>query len=425
MREDFLHYLWKYKKFAFAKAYTTSNQSITLHNVGQHNHAAGPDFFNARVSIADQEWAGNVEIHVNASDWYAHNHEKDPAYDNVILHVVWDHDVEVFRPDNTPLPTLALQDYVLKEQLANYHHLFSHQNKRWIQCENDIEAVPDHIWNHWQERLYLERLQDKTVKIHKLLTALNNDWEQVLFVMMARSFGTTVNGDSFESLARSFDFKVVRKCAIDPFKIEALFLGASGLLPEKSVDSYALQLQGEFEFVVHKFDISSQGVLPIQFFKLRPPNFPTIRLSQLAMLYHRVPSLFQRLMQESSLEGLYETLLVQASAYWDTHFNFGKSQTKRSKKLTKAFIDLLLINTVIPVKFAYNQHLGKENHEAILSLIEQIKSEKNTIVQKYDSLKPKAASAMHSQALIQLKNNYCSKQQCLQCSVGNWLIGKE
>jgi hypothetical protein len=424
MREDFLHYLWKYKKFAFAKAHTTTNQSISLRSVEQHNHEAGPDFFNARLSLDEQEWAGNVEIHLKSSDWYAHGHETDEAYTNVILHVVWEHDVDIYREDNTALPTLELKDYVSKEQLANYQQLFAHQNKRWIHCENDLSQVPSHIWDHWQERLYLERLQHKTGRINTLLLESNNDWEHVLFIMLARNFGTKVNGESFESLARALDFNVVRKCAQEPFRLEALLLGAGDLLPDDSVDSYALQLEGEYEFIQHKFQLVLDRVLPIQFFKLRPVNFPTIRLSQLAQLYNKVPGLFQRLIKASTLDEMYDILTVQASAYWDTHFNFGKSQNKRAKKLTKSFIDLLLINTVIPLKFAYNEHLGKDEQEDILELISQIKPEKNTVVQKYDELKPKATSAMQTQALVQLKNEYCSKHQCLQCAVGNWLIGK-
>jgi len=424
MREDFLHYLWKFKKFAFAKARTTTNQTITLKSVGQHNHGAGPDFFNARLLLNEQEWAGNVEIHLKSSDWYAHGHETDAAYDNVVLHVVWGHDIDIYRPDNTPLPTLQLKDYVTDAQLANYRALFVQQDKRWIPCENTLAEVPTRIWDDWQERLYFERLEHKTERIQELLQTSKGDWEQVLFVMLSRNFGTKVNGEAFQSLADHIDFNVARKCAQEPFRLEALLLGAGGLLPENSVDSYVLQLQGEYEFVVHKFQIKSDGVLPIHFFKLRPANFPTIRLSQLASLYHLVPGLFQLVMKENNLEKLYTIFNVTASTYWDTHFNFGKSQKKRAKKITKAFIDLLLINTVIPLKFAYNQHLGKNTQEEILELVLQLKPEKNSIIQQYDSLKPKAVSAMQSQALIQLKSEYCAKRQCLQCAVGNWVLGK-
>lgn len=424
MSEDFLHYLWKYKKFAFAKAKTITGTSIEITSLGIHNHLAGPDFFNARISIANQEWAGNVEIHLKSSDWYAHGHETDNAYDSVILHVVWEHDVDIYRSDNTPLPTLQLKDYISKDALDNYKKLFENQSRKWINCEAYISEVPLPIWEHWQERLYLERLERKTSTIQELLKTSHNDWEGVLFVMLMRNFGTKVNGNSFQSLAQHIDFNVIRKCAHEPFRLEALLLGAGGLLPEDSVDSYVLQLQGEYEFVQHKFQIDTEGILPIQFFKLRPDNFPTIRLSQLSMLYYTVPSLFQKLMHTDSVDGFYELLQVQASTYWDTHFSFTTSQKKRVKKLSKAFVDLLLINTVIPLKFAYHQYLGKDIHENILDLISQIKPEKNTIIQKFDTLKPKATHAMHTQALIQLKSEYCEKNACLQCGVGNWVLGK-
>lgn len=424
MREDFLHYLWNYKKFAFAKAKTTSNTPITIIKLGEHNHLAGPDFFNARLSIGDQEWAGNVEIHIKSSDWYAHGHETDTAYDNVILHVVWEHDIDIFRKDNTTIPTLQLKDYVAEDALANYKTLFENQSQKWINCEHSISKVPDVIWNHWQERLYLERLERKTDAIKEILLRTNNDWEGALFVMLLRAFGTKVNGASFQSLAEHIDFTVIRKCAQEPFRLEALLLGAGGLLPEDSVDSYVLQLQGEYEFVYHKFQLETEGILPIQFFKLRPDNFPTIRLSQLAMLYYKLPGLFQKLMHVEKLSDFYDILNVQASTYWDTHYSFSTSQKKRVKKLSKAFIDLLLINTIIPIRFAYNQYTGKDATDTILDFITGIKSEQNSIIKKYNEIRPKTENALHSQALIQLKTTYCSENKCLQCAVGNWLIGK-
>ncbi|MFC4636522.1 DUF2851 family protein [Dokdonia ponticola] len=424
MREDFLHYLWKYKKFAFAKAKTTTNIAITITSLGEHNHLAGPDFFNSRLRIGEQEWAGNVEIHIKSSDWYAHGHETDPAYDNVILHVVWEHDVDIFRSDNSALPTLQLKEYVDKEALESYTTLFENQSKKWINCEVKLPDVPDHIWNHWQERLYFERLERKTETIREIVRQSKNDWEATLFVMLMRAFGTSVNGDSFQSLAAHLDFSVIRKCAQEPFRLEALLLGAGGLLPDDSVDSYALQLQGEYEFVQHKFQVDTQGVLPIQFFKLRPDNFPTIRLSQVAMLYHTIPGLFQKLMEVTHLDEFYDLLQVQASTYWDTHYSFATSQKKRVKKMSKAFVDLLLINTIIPIKFAYSQYIGKDQTATILDFITAIQAEQNSIIKKYNTLRPKAENALQSQALIQLKKEYCNVHKCLQCSVGNWLIGK-
>jgi len=432
MQEDFLHYLWKYKKFALntsnqsdRELKTTTHQVISLLSVGQHNHGAGPDFFNARLLLGNQEWAGNVEIHLKSSDWYAHGHEADRAYDNVVLHVVWEHDIDVYRADNSPLPTLELKGYVSPTQLNRYQELFTQQDKRWIPCEHTLSEVPESTWSHWQERLYFERLEEKTERIQALLKTSKFDWEQVLFIMLSRNFGTKINGEAFQGIAQSLDFSIIRKCAQEPFQLEALLLGVGNLLPKESIDSYALQLEAEYEFVQHKYQLKIGGMLPIQYFKLRPVNFPTIRLSQLAMLYHKEPGLFRILMKETQLDKIYELFNIRASSYWDTHYNFGKTQSKRSKKLTKSFIDLLLINTIIPLKFAYNKHTGKENQEDILELITKLSPEKNSIIQKYDSLKPKSASAMQSQALLQLKNEYCSKYKCLNCGVGNWLLGRK
>ena len=338
--------------------------------------------------------------------------------------MVWEHDIDIYRSDNSPLPTLQLKDYVGESALNNYKKLFANQSKKWINCEGVLSDVPEVIWKHWQERLYLERLQRKTETIQEILTQSKNDWEGVLFMMLMRAFGTKVNGPSFQSLAGHIDFNVIRKCAQEPFRLEALLLGAGGLLPEESVDSYVLQLQAEYEFVHHKFQLETKGILPVQFFKLRPDNFPTIRLSQLAMLYYTIPGLFQKLMQIEQLDEFYDILQVQASVYWDTHYSFATSQKKRVKKMSKAFIDLLLINTIIPVKFAYSQYTGKDQTDTILDFITALQPEKNSIIKKYNAMRPKAENALQSQALIQLKTEYCSVHKCLQCAVGNWLIGK-
>lgn len=425
MREDFLHYLWKYKKFAFAKAKTTSQQPISLVSVGQHNLGAGPDFFNAQLHIDDQLWAGNVEIHLKSSDWYAHHHETDAAYDSVILHVVWNHDVDVYRSDNSPIPTLELKNYVSEKSLENYQELFAHQSaKKWINCEEHLCDVPDMVQTNWLERLYFERLARKTETIEELLKASQGDWESVFFKMIARSFGTKVNGEAFLSLASSIDFNVVRKCSAEPFRLEALLLGQAAILPEQSFDSYPLQLIAEFEFVVHKFNVINRGVLPVHFFKLRPDNFPTIRLSQLAQVYHKHQNIFQKLMTTSSTADVYEIFKVQASPYWNMHYSFTSSHKSKPKKLTKRFIDLLLINTIIPIKFAYGKRQGIDVEDEVLGLISAIQPESNSIIKKFNMLRKKASSAQETQALLEMYTNYCSPNKCLQCANGNWLMGR-
>ncbi len=425
MKEDFLHYLWKHKKFDFTQIKSTDGGDIIISQIGSHNHLAGPDFFNATLVIAGQQWAGNVEIHLKSSDWYAHGHEKDRAYDNVILHVVWEHDIAIYREDNSEIPTLELKKYVSQEALANYRNLFAQQSVKWINCENDIKNVPAMVQDHWLERLYFERLSRKTASIQLLLERLQNDWEALLFVLLARSFGTKVNGASFQSLAQSIPFKVIRKCAQEPFQFEALLFGMGNLLPDDTTDSYPMQLQGEFDFLESKFGLSTTGILPVQFFKLRPDNFPTIRLSQLAQLYNAHQQLFQKVVSAQNVEELYNVFDVKASPYWDTHYSFGASQKKRVKKLTKPFIDLLLINTVIPLKFYYAQHQGKDENDLILEMIQSIKPERNTIISTYNSIRNRqATNAQETQALLELKNFYCSPNKCLQCGIGNYLLGR-
>lgn len=424
MHEDFLHYLWKFKKFAFAKAQTSSNLALTLVQVGQHNLLAGPDFFNAKLEIGGQLWAGNVEIHLKSSDWYAHHHETDQAYDNVILHVVWEHDVEVYRKNNTPIPTLELKQYVSKEALHNYRALFANQSKKWINCEEHLSEVPKMVQENWLERLYFERLAHKTETIKQVLRETQNDWESTLFRMLARGFGTKVNGEAFQSIAAHVDFGTVRKCSTEPFRLEALLFGLGGLLPQDTFDSYPLQLIAEYEFVQHKFKVERGGVLPVHFFKLRPDNFPTLRLSQLAQLYHLHQNLFSTLMSLTKIEDYYTLFKVEASPYWATHYSFTSTHKAKSKKLTKSFIDLLLINTIIPLKFGYAKELGKDIDEEILDLIGAIQPESNAIIKRFNTLREKSKNAQDTQALLELKTKYCDSHRCLQCAHGNWLMGR-
>ena len=423
MQEDFLQYIWKHKKFDTSNLITVNGEIITLVSVGQHNLNSGPDFFNSQLKIEDQLWAGNVEIHSNASDWYLHNHETDKAYDNVILHVVWENDADVFRKDNSVIPVLELKEYVSSTALSNYKKLFS-KSQKWINCESDFNTVDDFVIQNWLERLYFERLERKSKEIDSMLKTSTNNWEAVLCKMLAKNFGLKVNGDAFLSLAESFDFSIFKKSQSKLMSIEALFFGQSDLLGNDIQETYYLELQKEFEFLKSKFRLNNTGVVPIRFFRLRPPNFPTIRLSQLANMYNQHNNLFIKIIEANTIEEFYTLLTVDTSVYWETHYSFGKISKQSKKITTKAFIDLLLINTIIPLKFAYAKCLGKEINEEIIQLIQQISSEKNSIVNKFNELKKVSKSALQSQALIQLKDNYCDKNKCLQCEIGNAFLNR-
>ncbi|TXD81751.1 DUF2851 family protein [Subsaximicrobium wynnwilliamsii] len=423
MQEDFLHYVWKHKKIDVLNLKTSKQQPIRIVSVGRHNYNSGPDFFNAQLSIGDQLWAGNVEIHIKSSDWYAHHHEQDVAYDNVILHVVYEHDSDIFRKDNSEIPTLELKQVINQGVFENYKRLFSAKHQ-WINCETDFAAVDDFIISNWLQRLYFERLEVKANRVEALLTASKNDWEAVLFKLLAKSFGLKVNGEAFLSMASSMDFSVIRKTQNKQMALEALFFGQAGLLEHATDVSYQVALQKEYEFLKQKFQLENSHVMPFQFFRLRPPNFPTIRLSQLAMLYHKEQHLLSELIAAKSMADFYELFEVTTSEFWKSHYTFSKCSKASAKKLTKAFVDLLVINTILPIKFSYARHKGQSVVQEISELISEIEAEKNSISKGFNSLKVVASSAMDSQALIQLKTNYCDTNQCLRCAIGNSLLGK-
>jgi len=423
IKEDFLHYLWKFKLFSTNELQTTQRESVVIKNSGEHNFNSGSDFFNAKLKIGNQLWAGNVEIHIKSSDWYVHGHEKDSNYDNTILHVVWQHDVDVHRKDNSVIPTLVLENYVPKDLLNNYQQLFSIQNK-WINCENDIGEVDKFILSHWLERLYIERLEEKSEPIESLLFNSKNDWEAVLFKMLAKNFGLKVNGDAFFNLANQLDYSTVRKERGNLNTIEALLFGQANLLNDDIQNQYYINLQRAYNFLKTKYTLVNNTTTSFQFFRLRPNNFPTIRIAQLAALLNKQESLFSKIMAVTDIKAYYKLFDISVSSFWRTQYSFTSQSTMCNKKLTKPFIDLLLINTIIPLKFLYLKSIDKLNVTAIIDTISNLKPEKNSIVEKFGHLGITFNSALETQAILQLKNNYCSKQKCLECVVGKNLISK-
>ena len=424
MKEDFLHYVWKFQKLVGLDFRTSNNEILHIRNPGSHNQNSGPDFFNSQIELDGQLWAGNIEIHIKSSDWYAHGHEADPAYDNVILHVVWEHDAEIYRKDGSVISTFMIKEHLPKTTVEQYQNLFSKQAK-WINCENDFGEMDSFILENWLERLYLERLQKKEAMVRQELVASQNHWESLLFRMLCKNFGLKVNNDSFFSIAKSISFSTVQKCAQERIELESLLFGQAGLLDGEKEDWYFKMLKEKYLFLEHKFKLRNDKVIRPIFFRLRPPNFPTLRLAQLAMLYARRRNLFSEIIAAEKMSDFYELFHVAASEYWDTHYNFGLGSMVRKKKISKSFVDLLVINTIIPIKFSYAVHQGQDISESILLLASEIPSEENTIIKKFNSLQPISKNALQSQGLLQLKSEYCDKNKCLQCAVGNWIIGRE
>ncbi|WP_291869024.1 DUF2851 family protein [Maribacter sp.] len=423
MREDLLHFIWKHKKLPNIGLKTTDGVPISIVKIGQHNHQSGPDFFNSHIRMEEQLWVGNVEIHIKSSDWYVHNHEVDNNYNSVILHVVWEDDAAVFRSDNSKIPTLELKSYIEKDFLKKHEALFNSADITFVNCERNIKTMDSFVVLNWLERLFFERLEQKTEIIKELLLKSNNDWEYVLFIMLLKNFGLKINGDSFFSLQSALNPSIVSKLKNNGFQLESALYGLSGILKgEECLDSYYIRLHKEYQFLKNKFSLTEEGIINPKFFKLRPPNFPTIRLSQFSNLYSVHQNLFSKLIGETSLKDLRAIFKVNASEYWDTHFTFGKESKKNKKRITNKFVDLIIINTILPFKFYYTKSLGKDIDEELLKIISEIATEDNSTINNFKKIGIYSLSAKDSQALLQLYNNYCTKNKCLQCAIGASLL---
>lgn len=420
MQEEFLHYLWVNKKLPFTQLKTHLNEKLEINHFGQYLQNAGPDIFNAQISINQQKWAGNIEIHVKSSDWYVHNHENDDNYNNVILHVVWENDTPIFRKDNSEIPTLELKKYVALTEINKYKSLIA--SKSWINCENQIAEIDRFIWDNWSESLFLNRLERKSEVIDVRLQQTNFNWEAVFFEMLAKNFGLNTNGSCFLQLAQSIPFSVIRKESFDAENMEALFFGKLNLLHDDLEDEYYFKLKNNWEYLKIKYNLQEEFGLQPQFFKLRPDNFPTIRLSQLVHLICNNQNLFSQLIQANSYLKIKQLLKSETSEYWKNHYSFSKTSKAKSKLLTAQFIDLIIVNTIVPIKFCYEKNQGKFNIEELIMLLEAIPSEKNSIINKFSEFNVQSENAFQSQSLLELKNEYCNKNNCLKCAVGLQLL---
>ncbi|MBS9773708.1 MAG: DUF2851 family protein [Tenacibaculum sp.] len=418
MKEDFLHYVWQYKLFS-TELKTADNEEVIILETGTYNTNTGTDFLNAKLKIDGQIWVGNIEIHLKSSNWYTHNHETDKNYDTVILHVVYENDTEVFMKNNKPLPTLEIKNCIDKNILENYNKNYSEQLK-WILCEKQITEIKNnYITQNVLERLYFQRLENKSVLIKELLNKSNNDFEAVLFQLLAKNFGLKVNGETFLSLAESVDFSIVRKEWFNEDILSALMFGQAGFLSENIEGEYFLHLKSEYKYLQHKYKLTPIDNNNFQFFRMRPNNFPTIRIAQLVSLYHIHHNLFSKILSVKDITSFYSLLNIKVNDFWKNHYTFTKESKKSSKKLTKSFIDLLIINTIIPLKYVYEYSRGKFNKDEILNLMKELKPEKNSIISKFSNLKIEAKNAFETQALLELKNEHCNDKNCLHCTVTN------
>lgn len=397
---------------------TTTGEPVEVIDAGLPNTNAGPDFFNAKLKIGGTLWLGNIEVHTLASDWMRHGHDKDAAYDNVILHVAETVDCEVFRANGVPVPQLQLP---CPDPVRQRYDELSHA-EIYPPCYSILSSLPKLTVHSWLSALQVERFEQKARVIATRLERCNNHWEDVFFITLARNFGFGLNGDAFEAWASRLPFRAIDKHRDDLFQVEAFFFGQAGLLDEElpDADGYYLKLQKEFRYLQHKFELSvPMTATQWRFLRLRPGNFPHVRLAQLANLYYKERSLFSRIMEADTLEAVRKLLTVTTSPYWEEHFNFRKVSSSREKQVGKNAQNLIIINTVIPFLYAYGLHKADELLcERATGFLESLKAEDNHIIRHWSGAGLPVSTAADSQALLQLQKEYCDKKDCLRCRFG-------
>lgn len=420
MKESILHYVWQFRLFSMQELKTTDGQSVEVIDVGKPNTDAGPDFFNAKLKIGNTNWAGNVEIHNVSSDWMRHHHEKDKAYDNVILHVVGRADVDIYRTNGEKVPQLELvvPEYILK----NYDELLT--AKKWIPCQDKIGLLPPFLMSSWKNALLIERLERKSLDIEQLLEQTTNHWEEAFYISLARSFGFGTNSQAFEMLAKSLPVNLLAKHKDDLSQLEALLFGQAGFLEEEPADEYQEFLKKEFFFLRSKYKLTPIDASNWKLLRLRPDNFPHIRLAQFASLIHNSTKLFSIILVTEKIKDLRELFVFEVSDYWKKHYLFGTESPNSKKQIGKNSIDILIINTVVPFLFTHAKRVGGDVEKS-LELLEQIPAESNSIIKNWSQLGFPSENAFDSQAFLQLKKNYCDEKKCLQCRVGHKVLSKE
>lgn len=418
MNEKLLQYLWNYKVFKNFDFKDAAGNAIEIVDFGRWNYDSGPDFLMAKIKVGGILMAGNIELHVKTSDWIFHSHTGNPEFDNVILHAVFQHDTEIEELNAKNIPTLELRHYLDEKAVQKYQQLLDHYN--FIPCEAIFD--PNHLPFGFYEESLLKKLDEKSVEIERSLSHFQNDFEAVLFHYLAYAFGLKVNAAVFKQFAESLDFSVVNKIRQNHTQLEALFFGMNGWL-KNPTDENMKVWKREFDFLKIKYNLPNLEFYP-KFSRLRPPNFPTVRLSQLAALYHSQQNLFSKLMSAKNsdeLRNIFST--VKASEYWDSHFNFGKVSSVISEKyLTKEFIDLVILNAVLPLKYTYLKHHNEDIGDEILEFYRDLPPEKNSITDSWKNLGLKLKNAQETQALLYHHKAFCEKKNCLNCSIGLRLL---
>jgi len=422
--ETLLHYVWKHKLYENQELLTEEGISFEVIDPGMYNSNAGPDFFNAKIRMEEKTWVGNIEIHSASSDWYKHQHEKDKAYNSVILHIAETIDVsEICDTFGRFIPQWRMN---IPERIRT-SYLFLLNNDASIPCIEKITEIPEIFLNDWKNALLIERLEYRTNSLLRLLQEYKNDWNEVFYITLARNFGFGINNDAFERLAKSLPLKYIRKHQNSITQVEALFLGQAGLLEDaEPEDAYFSELQKEYDFLRKKYKLHPLDSHIFKNLRIRPNNFPHIKIVQLAGIVRKKQGLFSNVLAFSELEPFYSLFVSEPAEYWLTHYRFGKPSIKRTKNMGLSTIQLLIINTVVPVFFAYGKSKNLETYpEYAIRFLESLKPESNSIITLFSHSGIQIQNAGDSQALMQLKREYCEQKKCMYCRIGHQLLAKE
>lgn len=417
MKEEFIYYLWE-NRLLSKDLRTVDGEDVSIVSVGVRNHDSGPDYINARIQIGGTLWVGHIEMHVNASDWFKHGHQDDDAYDNVVLHVVYHNDCERLN-----IPTLEIKGKFDESILAGYEGFL--RSRLWIPCEKLISGVQQFTWLSWLERIVVERLEAEVKDVFAQLVENNYDWEQTMYQRVMRYLGMKVNNDAFELLAKLLPLRILRKHIDNAIQVEAMVFGCAGFLEQTFEEPYPVLLQREFKILRSKFNLSIMPMAYWKFLRMRPPNFPTIRLAQTASLICHCNSWFSKLLEINDLKSIRELFDIDTNEYWNTHFVFGKPSKMMKKTLGPTAIDVLVINAIVPVLFSYGiYHDDDELKDRSLGFLEKMEPEDNLVLRKFRSMGVVACNAQQSQAILHLYKCYCKKRKCLNCRVFGTLFKK-
>lgn len=421
MTETFLFHTWQCRLFNNNNLFTPEGEPVQVIHPGILNHDAGPDFMNSRIRIGDTLWAGNVEIHIKSSDWNKHDHQNDRSYANIILHVVYDSDEVIKRPDGSVIPVLVLKDRINEKAWENYQFLLS--NKQWIPCASQLHAIPDVVSAMQINRMLTERLERKTGLILDDLKINHQNWEESFYHHLARNFGFKTNAIPFELLAKALPQNVLNRHKASISQTEALLFGTAGFLNDDFNEAYPIRLKEEFAFLKIKFNIKSIDNHLWKFLRLRPANFPTIRIAQFCSLVIKRAHLFSIILETEGFKEIQDLLKVDVSPYWKSHFTFKDSSVISNKPLGISSTQNIIINTVVPFLFVYGTQKGIPAYrERALNFLEQLPPENNYLITAWRKHGLPAQSALQSQGLIELKNNYCDLKKCLSCGIGNKVL---